>query len=41
MTIDNNTNNDHVLAYGIEKTIRPMMTLQKTLEELERQNAVS
>ena len=40
MTIDNN-NNNHVLAYGIEKTIRPMVTLEETLDELERQNAVS
>jgi hypothetical protein len=31
-----------VLAYGIEKTIRPMMmTLEETIDELERQNAVS
>jgi predicted metal-dependent phosphoesterase TrpH len=30
-----------VLAYGIEKTIRPRMTLEETLDEIEWQNAVS
>jgi hypothetical protein len=30
-----------VLAYGIEKTTGPMMTLEETIDELERQNAVS
>jgi hypothetical protein len=31
-----------VLEYDIEKTIRPMMiTLEETIDELERQNAVS
>jgi hypothetical protein len=30
-----------VLAYGIEKTIRPGMTLEETLDEIEWQNAVS
>ena len=38
ITIDNG---GHVLAYGIQKTIRPGMTLEETLDEIKRQNAVS
>ncbi|MEW6603195.1 MAG: PHP-associated domain-containing protein [Thermoproteota archaeon] len=38
VTIDNN---GHVLAYGIHKAIRPGMTLEETLDEIERQGAVS
>ena len=30
-----------MLAYGIEKTIRPRMTLDESLDEIEWQNAVS
>jgi predicted metal-dependent phosphoesterase TrpH len=38
ITIDNG---GHVLAYGINKTINPGMTLGETLDEIKRQNAVS
>ena len=31
----------HVLAYGIQKTIRPRMNLEETLDEIRRQDAVS
>jgi predicted metal-dependent phosphoesterase TrpH len=31
----------HVLAYGIHKAIKPGMTLEETLDEIERQGAVS
>jgi predicted metal-dependent phosphoesterase TrpH len=34
-------NKGHVLAYGIEKEIRPGMTLDETLDEIRRQNGVS
>ena len=34
-------NKGHVLAYGIEKEIRPGMTLDETLDEIRKQNAVS
>ena len=38
ITVDNG---GHVLAYGINKTITPGMTLEETLDEIKRQNAVS
>ena len=38
ITVDNG---GHVLAYGITKTITPGMTLEETLDEIKRQNAVS
>lgn len=38
ITIDNG---GHVLAYGIHKTIRQGMTLEETLDEIRRQDAVS
>lgn len=31
----------HILAYGIQKTIRPRMNLEETLDEIRRQDAVS
>lgn len=31
----------HVLAYGIQKTIKPRMNLEETLDEIRRQDAVS
>jgi predicted metal-dependent phosphoesterase TrpH len=34
-------NKGHVLAYGIEKEIRPGMTLDETLDEIKQQNGVS
>jgi predicted metal-dependent phosphoesterase TrpH len=34
-------NKGHVLAYGIEKEIRPGMTLDETLDEIRQQNGVS
>ena len=34
-------NKGHVLAYGIEKEIRPGMTLDETLDEIKKQNGVS
>ena len=34
-------NGGHVLAYGIHETIRPGMTLEETLDQVKRQNAVS
>jgi len=34
-------NKGHVLAYGITKEVRPGMTLEETLDEIRRQNAVS
>ena len=34
-------NKGHVLAYGIEKEIRPSMTLDETLDEIRQQNGVS
>ena len=38
ITIDNH---GHVLAYGITKEVRSGMTLEETLDEIKRQNAVS
>jgi predicted metal-dependent phosphoesterase TrpH len=38
ITIDNG---GHVLAYGIHKTIRAGMTLEETLDEIKRQDAIS
>lgn len=38
ITIDNG---GHVLAYGISQTIKPGMSLEQTLDEIRRQNAVS
>jgi predicted metal-dependent phosphoesterase TrpH len=34
-------NKGHVLAYGIEKEIRPGMTIDETLDEIRQQNGVS
>ena len=34
-------NKGHVLAYGIEKEIRPGMTLDETLDEIRKQNGIS
>jgi predicted metal-dependent phosphoesterase TrpH len=34
-------NKGHVLAYGIEKEVRPGMTLDETLDEIRQQNGVS
>jgi len=34
-------NKGHVLAYGVEKEIRPGMTLDETLDEIRKQNGVS
>ena len=38
ITIDNR---GHVLAYGINKTVKPGMTLGETLDEIKLQNGVS
>lgn len=34
-------NQGHVIAFGINKDIRPGMTLEETLDEIKRQNAIS